>query len=108
MNAELSRPYVRSQDGSSVLDGKVQLHRLTCNHKNAGAYTIRVTQGGFPTRDDSFTPRDGSLTETEGAFDALIMGHSDDTTVSIRDTGPLPCTITMAEFACTFTPRSQG
>ena len=107
MELELSRPYVRSSDESTVLDGTIKLHKLRVNHIGTGQYSLVISQPGRADRTTQWTPRDGSLIETEGEAQFVIMGNARDTTLTITDSSPLPVHIPMMEYLVTFNPRSQ-
>jgi hypothetical protein len=102
MNCELSRPYVRDNEGA-VLDGTLQLHKLVVNHYNSGAYKVVVSQPGRTDRE--FTaPIDGI--DEEGQSQFFITGLSDRTSVSIQNTSHLPVGISLVEWITTFPGRS--
>ena len=105
MSAELTRPYIRERDGSSVLDCELQLVKLVTNHRNSGPYTIRITQPLSRQRDTTFTPS-GSV-ETEGKLQAYLLGNTKDATVSIRASGPKPVSIATGEWQVTYNTLSR-
>ena len=101
----LSRPYVRSRDDSAVLDGSLVLHKLVLNHYNSGDYKVTVAQ---PNRADVVhTQTFSGLTDAEGSSQFFITALSNNCTVSISNSGPLPVGIAVAEWITTFTPRSM-
>ena len=109
MRAVLSRPYIRSEDGSTILDGTVRIHKFITNHKDTGEYTLQVEhtrRASSKTRSKTFTPT-FDLIEPEGSFQMLVKGRAVDATLSISSTSPKPCIITAAEYVCSWSPRSM-
>jgi len=110
---QLSRPYARQRDGSTVLGGRLQLRKLSVQHSNTGRYDIRITEPnrgtlhgtGLP-RDKTFTPRSGDLIEDEGVFACIIGAWAEHATITIRSDQPLPFVISTAEFIGTVESRS--
>lgn len=107
MDVTLSRPYTRDAEGRAIIDTEIQIAKLVTNHVNSGEYVVRVVQPGRTTRDSTWTPRDGDLTESEGRHQVLVMGNAKDTTISIRNTSALPSIIPTAEYVANVTHRSQ-
>ena len=111
----LSKPIMRSRDGNSILEGRLQLRRLNVNHNDTGAYRIRISNAQRPDRDVEIENVPVGVDDVvanptaTGSLKARIMGNADNTTVHIQNDTPLPHTISSFEYLAEFTPvRSSG
>ena len=117
MEAELSRPYLRREDGTAILDATLQLHSIRVNHTAGSEYTVRVVSdidqigstdigGGEFARDYAFPLPSNNLIDDAESHQAPVMGLSDNTIVRIRSNSPKPCMISSCEYVVTSTMKS--
>ena len=114
MSVQHSRPYVKDGNDEPVINGRLQLVKLSVNHRNSGYYSVRVEQDGKDDRETKLAPyRTGVALlgvldiDDSGELSAWVRGGSDSTRVFIENDSPLPSIITGLEFAGEFTRRTS-
>jgi hypothetical protein len=105
-DTELSRPFVRDQQGAAILDANLLLQTLSLEHVNSGSYSVTVHTEGFPDWVETFTPPTG-LIEVQGENKFQIRGYAETTTVHVTSSSVAPLVLVCGEWIATFQPRSM-
>lgn len=105
MSIELSQQVIRGggQGPGQVVEGVLNLKRITTRHLNSGVYDIEIQRRGRPSTNVSFYPFDiNSLQSIQGniKIDAVgehfakILSYSESCKIFIKSDYPTPCNIT--------------
>jgi len=105
MSIELSQQVIRGggQGSGQVVEGVLNLKRITTRHLNSGVYDIEIQRRGRPSTNVSFYPFDiNSLQSIQGniKIDAVgehfakILSYSESCKIFIKSDYPTPCNIT--------------
>jgi hypothetical protein len=106
-NVRLSKQYLRSQDDTTIITGRLQLRHMTFAYRKSGYFEVHVTPFKRPTKVRKFTGRVigsgnnviGSVAiETAGAFRVPIKSKGDTVVIEIKSDNFLPFTIVSAEW----------
>jgi len=100
----LSRVYNRDKEGKPGLDGRTRLKKMVLNHKNAGNYSVDVSNsqtlssGTVPTRTTSFAPSTATEIQPRGDLKVWTHGETDDLSIVLKSENPKPCTWIAVEY----------
>lgn len=119
MNVELSKQVKRGNDGVSeqVLEGVLNLKRITTRHFNTGNYDIKIERNNRPSTKVTFFPRDLNnigdklgqfLIETNGENYSKVLSYSEGTKLFIQSAYPTPCNISNIEILATWRARNTS
>jgi hypothetical protein len=120
MNIELSQQVQRStgSDGAeNVIEGVLNLKKLTVRHANSGSYDIEVQRRGRPSTVTTFFPLDlNSLLTVTGQLKVEIVGehlvkllsYSEACKIFIKSSYPTPCNISNIEILGNFRSRNTS
>ena len=97
LTTELTRPYVRDQNGVADINKQVTMREVITKHQNTGAYTLRCVVSGSADRTKVFTPASG-ITEAAGTMRSWFNGDTKRQTITIESSSHLPLTITGIEY----------
>jgi hypothetical protein len=112
MNVELSQMVYRSsQDSNMVLEGVLNLKRITTKHFNSGSYDIVLERRGRLDNPVTFYPLDlnsiidnlGALkVDTVGEHFCKVLSYSEACKIFIKSAYPTPCNISNIEITGNF------
>lgn len=119
MNIELSKQVYRTspQSGATVIEGVLNLKRITTNHLRSGSYDIDIERNGRATTSTSFFPTNvNSLLnlpqdlkiETTGEHLVKILSYSEASKIFIKSSYPTPCNISDIEILGNFRARNTS
>ena len=114
--ADLSKIYVREQNGKIEPANKLQLLKGVVRYSDSGAFIVRVTPEGRSPSDYIFTGRIvgdinnvlGVVALRSGQFPFSILSNNERVTISILSEAFLPFKVTSVEWEGNYTKRSQG
>lgn len=91
---ELSRPYIRDQQGQTVIGPRLLVRTIQVFYRRAGAFSVRLDRVS-PVVDISrtFVPASGLVTNND-IFQVYLPGNPDREKWFIEDTGPKPMIVT--------------
>lgn len=119
MSVELSRQVFRTspQAGATVIEGVLNLKRITTNHLKSGSYDIDIIRNGrtatsttfFPTNINSLLslPQDLKI-ETTGEHLVKVLAYSEAARIFIKSSYPTPCNISDIEILGTFRAKNTS
>lgn len=105
MNVELSKQFVRAQDGSAIIAGRLQLASVEFSFEDTGYFEVHVTPEARPTSIKKMTghlvgsvssPVDQPSILPEGKFSVPVRSRADTVRIQIKSDSHLPCVITGA------------
>jgi hypothetical protein len=104
---ELSRQYLRGQDDTPQITGRLQLRQMQLAYKDAGYFKVEVTPDGRSTKTYEFTGRRVGISSNilgepaiseNGVFKFMCRGRGDMTKIVVRSDSYLPFTITSGSW----------
>ena len=104
---QLSRPFVRDQNGLSLQSGRLTHIRQHLRLHNTGAVTLTASKAGSADRTKSFTPPSGTTVSTAAALQAHHGGDADQTTLTLSGSGAKPWSVAGVEYLADYQPRSD-
>ena len=121
MNIELSQQVQRTKatsgTSSDVVEGVLNLKRITFKHYNTGSYDVLVQRRGRPITSTTFFPTDiNSLLSVEnqlkvdlvGEHYSRLLSYSEATKINIQSAYPTPCNISNIEILGNFRSRNTS
>lgn len=105
---ELTRPFVRDEQGNVDLDAFTSVAKLTTTHYKSGPYTIKATRSLRSDRSKTFNPPAGKLLDARGEHTAHLTGDAEKTRYYITGQGPRPITITALEWVVSYEARNPS
>jgi hypothetical protein len=121
MNIELSQQVQRSTSGGTkaetVIEGVLNLKRLTTKHLYSGSYDITISRRGrvdspvtfYPLDVNSIVARTDQLkVDTVGEHLVKILSYSEACKIFIKSSYPTPCNISNVEILGTFRSRNTS
>jgi hypothetical protein len=117
MNVELSRMVPRSEDGSTVFEGVLNLKRITTRHLYTGNYDLVVTRNNRDPSTTTYFTFDlnsrvttlGSLKlDTVGEHYARLLSYSENCKIQIKSSYPTPCNISNIEILGNYRKGNTG
>ena len=117
MNVELSRMVPRSEDGSTVFEGVLNLKRITTRHLYTGSYDLVVTRNSRDPSTTSYFTFDlnsrvitlGALKlDTVGEHYARLLSYSENCKIQIKSSYPTPCNISNIEILGNYRKGNTG
>jgi hypothetical protein len=120
MNIELSQQVYRSSKGGTaetVIEGVLNLKRITTRHLNSGSYDIEIERRGRVSNKTTFFPTDlNSLVDLNselkidyvGEHLVKVLSYSEACKIFIKSSYPTPCNISNVEILGTFRSRNTS
>ena len=96
MELELSQVYARDAQGSSIINGTLEISKTIIDHRQSGSYSVTASSKDREIRTTTFQPTE-NIDET-GKMTAWTMGRSDDLVIKITSNSPKPIAITSVEY----------
>ena len=94
---ELSRPFIRNQQGRASLRSGFLVRGMTIYHRRTGTYTVRQVRPPEADISQQFTPRSG-LIDDLGVFQSYLAGNPEYVRWFIEDASPRPVMIPSIEW----------
>lgn len=91
-SVELSIPYLRDDGGRPVMESVILQRALMVEHRESGAYSVRVDRPGAADHTESFTAT--AMTVNTGRFKAWASGNVRDNTFYVESTDVRPLAVT--------------
>jgi hypothetical protein len=120
MNIELSQQVYRSTKGTTtetVMEGVLNLKRITTRHLNTGSYDIEIERRGRMSNKTTFFPTDlNSIVDLNnelkidyvGEHLVKVLSYSEACKIFIKSSYPTPCNISNVEILGTFRSRNTS
>lgn len=111
-----SQPFLRRQDGTAILGGRLQLRTLRVSYTNTAAFEAHVWPYGIEAGVKTGATYSGlSLgnaelnrrPETAGDFPIQVFGNADKAVVEITNSGPYGCSFQSAEWEAFYWSRAR-
>ena len=111
-----SQPYLRRQDGTAILGGRLQLRTLRISYTDTTAFTANVWPYGLDAGIKTTSSYSGLLVGTAqlnkrpsnaGDFPIQVYGHADQAVVEIENSGPFGCSFQSAEWEAFYWSRAR-
>jgi hypothetical protein len=113
---KFSKQYAREQDGSSIIEGRLQIRRMSLAYRDTGYFEVHVTPKFRETRVSRFTGRIlgsgsnliGSIAiEPRGTYRFPVQSRGDETDIEVISESILPFTIVSASWIGFFNETSR-
>lgn len=119
MNIELSQqvPRLSPDDGSSVVEGVLNLKKVTFRHLNTGAYDITIERRGRLDSPVTFIPTDANSLldrldqlkiDVVGEHTVKVLSYSEACKLFIKSSYPTPCNISNIEIIGNYRSRNTS
>lgn len=114
---ELSKIFMRSEDGRAIISGRLQLRDMTVSFINTGYFKVTVTPLVRTPRSREFTGRvlgsasntvGAAAIEAEGTYRFPVLSKADTVKIEIINDTPYPSVITAASWRGMFNEISRA